>query len=309
MTSASGAPDAHDLATKGEPVEEWLDLRFFRPVGARIARAAYPTRVSPDFLTLVCLLVGLLAGHLFVYTSPWLNGLGFILFIVSDFFDSADGQLARLRGNSTPFGRILDGISDNARFVNLYAHLAVRLVHGGWSAPAALALVIAAGLSHSTQSAAVDFIRHAFLAIGVGRGSELDDGRAAAGAQPRSVFRRLALGAYGAYVARQRRMFPRTWALAMLAGRNRVAAVTRGAYRQLAEPLLPRCAWLGQNIRFLLIGIAGIAGHPSAMLWATLVPMNLIMLALIARQEQVTGRVLAAGSDVVLPPAEPVGVA
>src|SRR5213592_1484511 len=106
----------NDLSDKGRAVEEWLDLRFFRPVGIRIARALYPTGISPDQVTLWSLLIGLVAGHLFV---------------VSDVFDSADGQLARLRGTSTRFGRALDGISDNLRFVNLYFHLMYRLTHAG----------------------------------------------------------------------------------------------------------------------------------------------------------------------------------
>ncbi len=309
MAYDSAPPDATDLATKGEAVEEWLDLRFFRPVGARIARAAYPTRVSPDQLTLICLLVGLVAGHLFLYESPALNAAGFVLFIISDLFDSADGQLARLRRTSTRFGRILDGVSDNGRFINLYVHLCIRLVHAGWSVPGALALAVAAGLSHSTQSAAVDFIRHAFLAIGVGRGSELGDAAdsGAPASRPASVFRRMAIAAYHVYTARQRRMFPATWALVGLAERGELFAVARAAYRQRVGRLLPVCAWLGQNIRFAILGVAGISGHPSAMLWSALLPMNVLMIGLVLAQERATRRVFALIGDSVVP--EPVGIA
>ena len=82
------------------------------------------TRVTADQVTLLGLVIGLVAGHLFVYTSPWLNAAGFVLFIISDIFDSADGQLARLRGTSTPLGRILDGTSD------------AGTVHQSWRTPA-----------------------------------------------------------------------------------------------------------------------------------------------------------------------------
>jgi len=44
--------------------------------------------------------------------------IGFVLFIVRT-FRFADGQLARLRGRSTRFGRALDGIIDNS-VVNLH---------------------------------------------------------------------------------------------------------------------------------------------------------------------------------------------
>ena len=163
-----------DLSHKGRAVEEWLDLRFFRPAGIRVARALLGTGVSADQVTLWSLAIGLVAGHLFAYRDRWTNAIGFALFIVSDIFDSADGQLARLRGTSTRFGRALDGISDNLRFLNLYCHLLYRLIRAGTWWPGATLLVALAGLAHAYQSAAVDFVRNAFLAIGIGDRGELD---------------------------------------------------------------------------------------------------------------------------------------
>src|SRR5437773_10383104 len=153
-------PDA--LASTGRAVEEWTDLHFFRPIGLRIAGAASTTRITADQITVASLLVGLVAGHLFVYRSWGLNALGLFLFIISDLLDSADGQLARLRGTSTRFGRVLDGLSDSARFLRLYLHLAARLfvTGSGW---AGVALALGALFSHAYQAAAADFIRQAYL--------------------------------------------------------------------------------------------------------------------------------------------------
>src|SRR2546423_14314060 len=164
----------NDLSHKGQAVEEWADLHFLRPIGIRIARALQPTGISADQVTLWSLVIGLVAGHLFAYQDRWTNVIGFVLFIVSDIFDSADGQLARLRGRSTRFGRALDGISDNLRFVNLYFHLIYRLIHAGYWWPGAFLLVAAAGLAHTFQSAAIDFVRNAFLYVGAGGGGGLD---------------------------------------------------------------------------------------------------------------------------------------
>src|SRR5438445_10996757 len=158
----------NDLSHKGQAVEEWADLHFFRPIGISIARALLPTGISADQVTLWSLVIGLVAGHLFAYRDHWTNLIGFGLFVVSDVFDSADGQLARLRGTSTRFGRVLDGINDNLRFVNLYFHLIYRLVHTGYWWPGAFLLVAAAGLAHTFQSAAIDFVRNAYLSIRVG---------------------------------------------------------------------------------------------------------------------------------------------
>jgi len=222
--------------------------------------------------------------------------MGFVLFIVSVVFDSADGQLARLRGTSTRFGRIIDGLSDNARFLNLYAHLLARLVDAGWVPAAAVALVLAAGLSHSTQSGAVDFVRHAFLAIGVGRGSELAADEQLEASAKGSWLRRAAVRAYQVYSVRQQRMFPRTWSLVDRAEHGALSAVSRAAYRQRASPWLAVCPWLGQNIRFFLVGATCIAGWPAGALWVTMLPMNAVLVALVVGQERATARVVATAS-------------
>src|SRR5258705_2972233 len=140
----------NDLSHKGQAVEEWADLHFFRPVGIRIARALQPTGISADQVTLWSLVIGLVAGHLFAYPDRWTNMIGFVLFIVSDIFDSADGQLARLRGTSTRLGRVLDGASDSLRFMNLYFHLIYRLIHAGFWWPGAFLLGMAAGLDRKS---------------------------------------------------------------------------------------------------------------------------------------------------------------
>jgi hypothetical protein len=293
------------VASKGSAVEEWIDLRFFRPIGFRIARALAPTRVSPDQVTLWSLVVGLAAGHCFVYANPWINVLGFSLFIVSDLFDSADGQLARLRGTSTRFGRILDGLSDNARFANLYAHVVIRLVHHqGWGLWAALGLAILAGLSHSWQSAAIDCIRHAYLELGSGAGSELElpEDLAAPDARPRwgaRLLARIARGSYSAYVRRQLWLCPVTVRLV-----RRVRALerqgdadlvrrTRDTYRQSQGSVVRQCAWLGQNIRFPLVGVPGVFDAIAYFLWLTVIPLNFVLLALLFVHERRARRVLA----------------
>src|SRR5439155_1433402 len=184
----------NDLSHKGRAVEEWADLHFFRPIGIRIARALQPTGISADQVTLWSLVIGLVAGHLFAYRDRWSNVIGFVLFIVSDIFDSADGQLARLRGSSTRFGRALDGISDN--------------------------------------------------------------------------------------LERQSQLFPRSVKLIRRLRRRGVTDAFRAEYRARQEVVLPLCAWLGQNICFVLVGVAAVAAHVSAFLWVEAVWMSLVLVVL-----------------------------
>jgi phosphatidylglycerophosphate synthase len=289
------------LATKGDEVEEWVDLRFFRPIGVRIARSLAGTGVTADQVTLLSLIIGLAAGHLFVYTSPWLNAAGFVLFIISDIFDSADGQLARLRGTSTRFGRALDGTSDAARFINLGVHLLVRLVIAQqWSWLAATSLVVAAAISHSIQSATIDFIRHAFLALAVGRGSELDF-EGAEDLRGASFVRRVAVRFYLQYSRRQLAMFPRTGALLRVARDHPLGPAGASAYRAETLSLVRQCAWLGQNFRFLVLGVTAVAGWPAGLLWITVLPMNAVLIWLRRGQERGAERVQRVAMSVSRP--------
>jgi CDP-alcohol phosphatidyltransferase len=271
----------NDLSHKGRPVEEWLDLHFFRPVGIRIARALLPTGISADQVTLWSLLIGLVAGHLFAYQDRSTNLIGFALFIVSDIFDSADGQLARLRGASTRFGRALDGMSDNLRFVNLYFHLIYRLIHAAVWWPGAVLLVAAAGLAHTYQSAAVDFVRNAFLYIGLGSGGELDLPEDLEPNPGGTLLERFGARMYRDYSVRQAQLFPRSVKLIRLVRRRGVTESFRAEYRARQETVLPLCAWLGQNIRFLLLGVAALVGHITVFLWAEAVWMSLLLVILL----------------------------
>lgn len=272
------------FAAKGEVVEEWIDVHFFRPLGFRIARRLLPTRVSADQVTAASLVIGLVAGHLFVYNSARLNALGVLLFIVSDIFDSADGQLARSRGTSTRFGRILDGVSDNVRFINLYVHLIVRLALAGWGWPGLL-LGLVAGVSHSFQSSAVDFIRQAYLQIGAGEGSELELPETLSRRPPGTgPWQRLGAALYASYVRRQ------AWLLSRTANLVRAVGPTppdtfRLEYRERMAGIVVQCAWVAQNVRFLLLAMTATRGWPMGFFWITIVPMNLVLLALITVQE------------------------
>jgi phosphatidylglycerophosphate synthase len=286
-----------DLALKGEAVEEWIDLRFFRPVGIRIARALQPSSISANQVTLWSLVVGLLAAHLFVYTSPWINALGFVLVVVADLLDSADGQLARLRGTASRRGRILDGYADNLRWTFVYVHITLRLLLEGWGWPA-VALAVIAGGGHSLHSAIVDFIQGAYLEIAAGKKGQIDlpedlpeAQRGASAGAP--LWWRFGVAFYIGFARRQAWLFPRTVALLR---RSRAAGLDpelRARYAVRQRPLLFGCPWIGQNAHIGVLGIAAISGRPSFFLWATAILMTLIGGILVLLHERAVRRLAA----------------
>ena len=272
-------------ASKGPVVEEWADRWFFRPLGWRLATALLPTRISADAVTFASLVLGVLAGHLFWYRSAWINASGVLLFILSDVLDSADGQLARLRGTSTRMGRILDGLADTGRFVSLYGHLGARLYVAGHGWGGAV-LALAALLSHSYQAAAADFIRQAYLYFAVGSGSELDIPEQSPPPEHPSVWSRISAWIYGDYVRRQAWLFPRTTALARaLAGRD-VPASLRRSWAERQRWVVQGCALIAQNIRFVLLALTAVPHWPAAYCWIVVGPLNAVLVFLILAHER-----------------------
>ncbi|PYP44633.1 MAG: hypothetical protein DMD42_07545, partial [Gemmatimonadetes bacterium] len=63
--------------------------------------------------------------------------------------------------------------------------------------------------------------------------------------------------------------------------RRGITDAFRAEYRARQEVVLPICAWLGQNIRFVLLGVAAVAAHVSAFLWAEAVWMSLLLVVLL----------------------------
>jgi hypothetical protein len=280
---------------KGRAVEEWTDTWFFRPIGLRIARACFPTRLTPDHVTIMALVVGLAGGHLCFYNNVPLNVLGVALLIVSDIFDSADGQLARMRGTSTRIGKTLDGIADAARFGNLSIHLMARLIVGGAAWWYVIPLGFIAGVAHAKQAGGIDYIRQLYLYLAEGRG-EFAVAEDMATIPVRNAFQAGVVRLYRNYLTSHGTMVPRSLELVRrLRATNQIGSV-REAWATSQRAVVVQCAWIGQNIRWALIGVTVISGHPMAYFWVTLVPMSIILAVILMVHERNAAALLDQGS-------------
>jgi hypothetical protein len=65
-----------------------------------------------------------------------------------------------------------------------------------------------------------------------------------------------------------------------------IVVQVRAAYRDHERAVVRQCAWLGQNIRFPLVGIPGMLGVIAYFLWLTIIPLNVILVALLVIHEQ-----------------------
>ena len=93
-------------------VEEPIDVYVHRPLAYVLARACFHLPISPDFITLLSIVFGLASAGSLISTFPHHLQVGGLLLFGSAVLDCADGQLARMRGTSSVFGRMLDGVAD-----------------------------------------------------------------------------------------------------------------------------------------------------------------------------------------------------
>ncbi len=93
-------------------VEEPIDVWVHRPLAYLIARALFPTPVSPNMVTVGSILFGLAAGAALISDRPYAMQVAGVCLFWSAVIDCADGQLARMRGTSSVIGRMLDGLAD-----------------------------------------------------------------------------------------------------------------------------------------------------------------------------------------------------
>jgi archaetidylinositol phosphate synthase len=116
-----------------------------KPWDSRLAHALVlplrDTRVHPNHVTTLALLVGLGAGGLYATATQLGADLGAACWIVACILDHADGELARLTGKVSAFGHRYDRAADLIVKLALFAGMGASLRNGplrGWGLPLGL---------------------------------------------------------------------------------------------------------------------------------------------------------------------------
>lgn len=119
---------------KSNDTEEWLDRVWTRPIGYQWALFFKRLNIHPNTVTVLSMIIGASSTYFFAqgsYRTEGMEGLmynviGVLLLAWANFYDSADGQLARMTGKKTVLGRILDGAASDVWFVPIYHALIYR---------------------------------------------------------------------------------------------------------------------------------------------------------------------------------------
>ncbi len=159
--TTSEAPQAHEYGRPAS-IEDASNRYFIHPLSNLVVKVAKAAGVTPNFVSLMGLGCGLLAGYLYYYTPQTSYVVGaFAAMIGWHILDGADGKLARETGQTSAFGRIIDGMCDHLVFSAVYVALALNLIASG-SPTSVWWLVVGAGVSHAVQAAGYEERRQKF---------------------------------------------------------------------------------------------------------------------------------------------------
>jgi phosphatidylglycerophosphate synthase len=154
--------------------EEITDLIFFRPLAFIFVKAVYPTNITPNQISLLSMVCGILAGIFIAFSTGRMVFWGGVLVALCSIFDCADGQLARLKKNGTLLGRLIDGIIDYVATFSIFIGMGFYGIKNGsdplyWSF-----LIVVCGLSYAVQAGLVDYYRSEYLSNAAGKPNFLE---------------------------------------------------------------------------------------------------------------------------------------
>ena len=273
MPPAGQPVPAQGLAFKALEIEELADVYFFRPLGFVAARLAAALRMTPTQVTILSTVIGVAGGLLLC--NPRLALIGFVLLIIYSIFDSADGQLARLTGQVTELGRVLDGVGGYITHAGIYVGIVAGLVPNSATGQTLVWAALAA-IANAVQAQMYEFHRHHYATIVV-EGLVLQD-------DPAKIDSGWIKCLYRFYIALQSALNgPHMEVESVIAARSVAGVVDpedRVRYRECFYAVVRGWNLLGDNTRFYAIGILAWLHRIDLFFMFILVPMNVALVAL-----------------------------
>lgn len=257
---------------KGEGTETRFELLFTRTPGYLWALLFRHFGVHPTIVTVVSILLGCAAGCFFGQTSVGYNVTGVCLLVWANWYDCADGQLARMTGKTSLTGRILDGFAGDLWFFSIYFFICLRL-QAEWGVVVWLLATWAGLHCHVKQCALADYYRNVHLyLLSDGRRGEWDNSRALK--ERRSVlvgkdawFEKLHLFFYIRYTLQQERSTPSLQRLRRKLDKEYGSLLpkdVRPLFEERSRALMPACNLLTFDLRAGVLCLTCVMGVPWA---------------------------------------------
>jgi hypothetical protein len=281
---------------KSVAVEELFDLVFYRPLAFLFVKLICRTGVTPNQLTFLSMVFGILGGVSLALGTPGSLVAAGVFLLLYNVVDCSDGQLARLNHSGTPLGRILDGVADYV--VSLAAYLGIGIGFAGATDRPVLMWVLtaAAGFSNAAQSGLLDFYRNRFLdATGIRKSVLVDEQQGLReeyeglrGRKGRSLEKFL-IGVYLLYSRVQQRL---------TGGRGKVTQALSGDSAEYvrANRVLMHCwTYLGPTTQWTLLVVCAFCGRLDIYLWGIAGVGNILAVIMMLVQRWNNGRLAVQG--------------
>lgn len=253
---------------KSRDVESDFELYVTRTPGYLWALLFRRLHVHPIAVTLMGIVIGAASGWFFYSSDLRYNLVGMLMLVWANWYDCADGQLARMTGQRTLVGRVLDGFAGDVWFFCIYLALLLRL-WPEWGIGIFLLEAWAGLHCHVQQCAAGDYYRNVHLWATMGsQGSELDSSASIA-ERMRSLrwrsgdwFEKLYLFFYARYTHGQERRTPEFQRLRPLMEGQPLGSDIRRQFREGSLPLMPLCNIITFDTRAIVLFLSLLAGRP-----------------------------------------------
>ncbi len=292
--SETGKHPSIESTLKSVDTEEFIDIHFYRPIGYRWALLFSRLGVSPNSVTIASIFIGILSGVCFYPRDLLVNVVGMLLLVWANTFDSADGQLARMTGQKSALGRILDGLAGDIWFIAIYAAICLRLTPewGLWI----WAFALLTGLFHSRQAAMADYYRNIHLLFLKGKdGSELSYSPALREGYKKMSWRKdfiykLFEHFYINYTIKQESMTPRFQRMMTIIRekyRGQAPEWFRSEFREKSLPLMKYTNMLSFNTRVIVLFISLLIDQPWLYFAFEITILNAMLAYMVWRHERV----------------------
>jgi phosphatidylglycerophosphate synthase len=299
---------AYNASIKSYDTEEFIDLWFYRPLGFHCALFFRNRGIHPNIVTIASILLGIAAGICFAQENLRWNILGILLLMWANLYDSTDGQLARITGQKTRWGRILDGFAGDVWFFFIYAAIAIRTTFEPipfapqyeWGVLIWILCSFAGFWVHGSQCQLADYYRniHLFF-INENNGNEFDNSQA-----QRKLFKettwkgnffwKIFLHFYVAYTENQERMSPKFQQMMKIVKeryKGDIPQQLRNEFRAGSLPLMKYTNILTFNSRFIMLWFALLIQQLWLYLFFELVILMAIFTYMRYRHERLSQRI------------------
>ncbi len=268
---------------KGYDVEELLDIFFYRPTSFLFVKLIYSTDITPNQISIVSMLFGILTGVMFGFGTYQFFIFGAVALLISNVLDCADGQLARLKKNGTGIGRIIDGFIDYITGLSIYVGIGIGLSIATGDYLYVWVITAIGGFSRVLQNMMFDTYRNMYMANVYDKGSNLDKE-----IEEYSRLKRIIDKTKGRFVEKFLvNIYIKYASVQNKAAKDEKRNVSSEVYKSKNIMLLRAWSWIGSTTHLTAVMVACFLNRVDLYLWVTFTLGNLLLLTFYIIQKKV----------------------